>query len=400
MHSKHAPRGHRNHLAAETSPYLLQHADNPVDWYPWAPEALAKARAERQADPAVDRLFGLPLVPRDGARIVRGPRDRGADERAVREHQGRSRGAPRPRPHLPDRAPGAEPGGGGWPLTMFLAPQTQRPFFGGTYFPHEPRYGMPAFRACWSAWREFYTTRARRTAGARRQAGRRCSASCCRRRTAAPRRCRARCCDGARHAAARIRRTATAASATRRNSRTRRTSSSCCALARRSGRGRRARPAGALHGDAHADAHGRRRPLRPARRRLLPLLRRPVLDDSALREDAVRQRPAARRIRRRRGRHRRGHCSAASPRKPPTGCCATCEQPDGRLLLDARCGFRRPRGQVLRLAPRRGARTCSSRTSTPCSRARFGLDRDAEFRGPVAPARVQVDRRRRPRSSA
>ena len=61
-----------NRLAGETSPYLLQHADNPVDWYPWGDEALARARREGQADPAVDRLFGLPLVPRDGARVVRG----------------------------------------------------------------------------------------------------------------------------------------------------------------------------------------------------------------------------------------------------------------------------------------------------------------------------------------
>ena len=115
-------------------------------------------------------------------------------------------------------------------------------------------------------------------------------------------------------------------------------------------------PAGAVHGDAHAAPHGRRRPLRPARRRLLPLLRRCVLDDPALREDAVRQRRAA-----------RGVC--AKRRSPP----ATRSIPQRRrrdrrlgdardavagrrLLLEPRCGLRRPRRQVLRLGSRGSAR--------------------------------------------
>ena len=72
--SRHYLRGMaENRLAREASPYLLQHADNPVDWYPWGPEALEKAQARGQADPALHRLRGLPLVPRDGARVVRGP---------------------------------------------------------------------------------------------------------------------------------------------------------------------------------------------------------------------------------------------------------------------------------------------------------------------------------------
>ena len=62
----------------ETSPYLQQHAHNPVDWYPWGDEALERARARGQADPALDRLQRVPLVPRDGARVVRGRRDRAA----------------------------------------------------------------------------------------------------------------------------------------------------------------------------------------------------------------------------------------------------------------------------------------------------------------------------------
>ena len=59
-----------NRLAAETSPYLLQHKDNPVDWYPWGDDALERAQAGGQADPALDRLLGMPLVPRHGARVV------------------------------------------------------------------------------------------------------------------------------------------------------------------------------------------------------------------------------------------------------------------------------------------------------------------------------------------
>ena len=65
-----------NRLIHETSPYLLQHAHNPVDWYPWGEEALARARSRGPADPALDRLLGLPLVPRHGARVVREPDDR------------------------------------------------------------------------------------------------------------------------------------------------------------------------------------------------------------------------------------------------------------------------------------------------------------------------------------
>ena len=56
-----------NRLGAETSPYLLQHKDNPVHWRPWGEEALAEATRDRQADPALGRLRRLPLVPRDGA---------------------------------------------------------------------------------------------------------------------------------------------------------------------------------------------------------------------------------------------------------------------------------------------------------------------------------------------
>jgi hypothetical protein len=133
-----------NRLAQETSPYLQQHAANPVDWYPWGPEALERARREDRPillsigysachwchvmaresfeDPAVaavmNRLFVNIKVDREERPDL--------DQIYQTAHQ-----------MLAQRA-------GGWPLTMFLTPQGA-PFFGGTYFPKEARHGMPAF---------------------------------------------------------------------------------------------------------------------------------------------------------------------------------------------------------------------------------------------------------------
>ena len=84
-----------NRLADEHSPYLLQHAANPVDWFPWGDEAFARARLRAQADFPLHRLLDVPLVPRDGARVVRERRGRRGAERAVRLDQGRSGGAAR-----------------------------------------------------------------------------------------------------------------------------------------------------------------------------------------------------------------------------------------------------------------------------------------------------------------
>ncbi len=106
-----APERPANRLARETSPYLLQHAHNPVDWYPLGPGSAA-ARAQRaEAHLPLGRLLGLPLVPRDGARVLRERGDRAPDERALRQHQGRPRGAPRPRRDLHEgRAEPERPG--------------------------------------------------------------------------------------------------------------------------------------------------------------------------------------------------------------------------------------------------------------------------------------------------
>jgi uncharacterized protein YyaL (SSP411 family) len=133
-----------NRLARETSPYLQQHADNPVDWYPWGEAALERARSEDKPillsvgysachwchvmahesfeDPQVaavmNRLFVNVKVDREERPDL--------DQIYQTAHQ-----------MLAQRA-------GGWPLTMFLAPDGT-PFFGGTYFPNTPRHGMPGF---------------------------------------------------------------------------------------------------------------------------------------------------------------------------------------------------------------------------------------------------------------
>ena len=97
-----------NRLASSTSPYLRQHADNPVDWWEWSRRGVRRGPPPRRAGPAVGRLRGLPLVPRHGARVVRGRAGRRADERELRQHQGRPRGAAGHRRRLHGRDHGAD----------------------------------------------------------------------------------------------------------------------------------------------------------------------------------------------------------------------------------------------------------------------------------------------------
>jgi len=145
-----------NRLAGETSPYLLQHAHNPVDWYPWGPEALERARTldrpiflsigyaachwchvmERESfeDPATAAFLDQHFV------AIKVDREERPDLDAVYMD-----------------AVQAMTGSGGWPMSVFLAPDG-RPFYGGTYFPNTRRHGMPAFLdvldGVTSAWRE------------------------------------------------------------------------------------------------------------------------------------------------------------------------------------------------------------------------------------------------------
>jgi uncharacterized protein YyaL (SSP411 family) len=144
-----------NRLASETSPYLRQHADNPVDWYPWGEEAFAEARRrdvpillsvgysschwchvmahESFENPAIATAMNEQFV------NVKVDREERPDVDAIYM-----------------QAVQAMTGQGGWPMTVFLAPDG-RPFYGGTYFPPEDRPGMPGFprlmEAVTDAWR-------------------------------------------------------------------------------------------------------------------------------------------------------------------------------------------------------------------------------------------------------
>jgi uncharacterized protein YyaL (SSP411 family) len=148
---------HTNRLAQESSPYLLQHAHNPVDWYPWGPEALERARSEDipillsvgyaachwchvmehesfESEPIAE-LMNRHFV------CIKVDREERPDIDAIYQRviqlQGRS---------------------GGWPLTVFMTPD-QKPFFVGTYFPAQDRYGMPGFPKLLNALADAYQSR-------------------------------------------------------------------------------------------------------------------------------------------------------------------------------------------------------------------------------------------------
>ena len=146
-----------NRLAHETSPYLLQHADNPVDWYPWGKEALNKAAAEDKpiflsigysachwchvmeresfTDPVTADLLNSGFV------SIKVDREERPDLDAIYMD-----------------AVTAFTGRGGWPLSVWLTP-SGAPFHGGTYFPDRPRFGMPSFRQVLQAIAEAWSDR-------------------------------------------------------------------------------------------------------------------------------------------------------------------------------------------------------------------------------------------------
>jgi len=132
-----------NPLAKETSPYLLQHADNPVDWYPWGEEALQKAKAE---DKPIFLSIGYSAC--HWCHVM--AHESFEDEQVaavMNKHFVNVKVDREERPDL-DRiymsAVQAMTGSGGWPMSVFLTPDGH-PFYGGTYFPPRPRHGMPAF---------------------------------------------------------------------------------------------------------------------------------------------------------------------------------------------------------------------------------------------------------------
>jgi uncharacterized protein YyaL (SSP411 family) len=146
-----------NRLAQETSPYLLQHAGNPVDWQPWGEEALDRARAE-----------GKPLLVSIGYSACHWchvmERESFADEATAAVMNELFVNVKVDREERPDvdavymDAVVALTGQGGWPLTVFLTPDGE-PFYGGTYFPPEPRHGLPSFRQVLRAVADAYRER-------------------------------------------------------------------------------------------------------------------------------------------------------------------------------------------------------------------------------------------------
>ena len=132
-----------NRLIHETSPYLLQHAHNPVDWHAWGPEALDKARAENRPI-----LLSIGYSACHWCHVME--RESFEDEQIaalMNEHFVNIKVDREERPdldHIYQTAVQLFTGQGGWPLTMFLTPD-QEPFYGGTYFPPDDRYGRPGF---------------------------------------------------------------------------------------------------------------------------------------------------------------------------------------------------------------------------------------------------------------
>jgi uncharacterized protein len=133
-----------NRLAGETSPYLLQHKDNPVDWYPWGEEALARAKAEDKP-----MLVSIGYSACHWCHVMEHESFEDAETAAyMNEHFVPIKVDREERPDVDAiymQAVQAMTGHGGWPLNTFVDPDGV-PFFGGTYFPPESRQGMPSFR--------------------------------------------------------------------------------------------------------------------------------------------------------------------------------------------------------------------------------------------------------------
>ena len=287
-----------NRLAHETSPYLLQHKDNPVDWYPWGEEALARAREEDRPillSIGYSACHWCHVMERESFEDAR-PRAL-MNERFVCIKLDREE-----RPDLDSiymEACQAMTGHGGWPLNVFLTPE-QVPFYAGTYFPPEPRHGH-AELAPGARGRGRRPGRSRRDeirAGGARIAERLRGGALLQPSREPVRRSERLDDGGARACATRY---------DRRQRRLRRRAQVPARL------GARVPPAPRRGGDAapHAARDGARRHVRPGRRRVRPLLGRRALARAPLREDALRQRAARARLPARLAGDRRRRCSGA-----------------------------------------------------------------------------------------
>ena len=148
---------HTNRLINETSPYLLQHAHNPVDWYPWGNEALERARKE---DKPI--LLSIGYSACHWCHVME--RECFESEEIARLMNQNFINIKVDREEHPDldaiymEAVQVITGSGGWPLTVFLTPQG-KPFYGGTYFPPEERQGLPGFPRVLQTVAQAYTSR-------------------------------------------------------------------------------------------------------------------------------------------------------------------------------------------------------------------------------------------------
>jgi uncharacterized protein YyaL (SSP411 family) len=154
---------HTNALISETSPYLLQHAHNPVDWYPWGEEALNKARTEGKPI-----LLSIGYSACHWCHVMAHESFEDEDIAALmNEHFVNIKVDREERPDLDQiymSAVQMMTGHGGWPMTMFLTPEGI-PFYGGTYFPPQDRYNMPGFPRVLLSVAEAYQSQPDQVAG-------------------------------------------------------------------------------------------------------------------------------------------------------------------------------------------------------------------------------------------
>jgi uncharacterized protein len=146
-----------NRLASETSPYLRQHAGNPVDWYPWSPEALGRAKRENKPI-----LLSVGYAACHWCHVM--AHESFEDDATAALMNERFVNIKVDREERPDldsiymQAVQAMTGHGGWPMTVFLMPDGA-PFYGGTYFPREDRHGIPSFKRILTAVSEAYRSK-------------------------------------------------------------------------------------------------------------------------------------------------------------------------------------------------------------------------------------------------
>jgi uncharacterized protein len=160
MQTEHSNRDgspkYTNHLATETSPYLHKHAHDPVEWYPWGGAALERARRESKP---IHLSVGYSACHWCSVLHEESFEDE-ATARILNDHFVNIKVDREERPDIDRIYQIAQQmltqRGGGWPLTMFLTHDDQRPFFGGTYFPKEARYGLPAFKDILLRVAEYY----------------------------------------------------------------------------------------------------------------------------------------------------------------------------------------------------------------------------------------------------